>query len=248
MLTGEFCSAVFSLAILAISSHMKDIAVKWSLSYHKAVAIISLAFPISLNKIFIGLISTYETIKLPQMLVASGLSQSEALSVYGVFSSMAIPLIMFPNALTGSVSSLLLPSVSEDESKGDFLHIRKTIIASTLFCFLIGIICFFSFYILADFIGSWIFKSDIAASQIRALSFLCPFLYISGSLSSVLHGLGKTGITFLFNLICVLIRIVFVIIAVPQVGFAGYIYGNIFCQILLDLLIILALRRFFIYN
>jgi stage V sporulation protein B len=248
MLTGEFCSAIFSLVILTINSHFQDISVKWSLSYKKAVSIVSLAFPISLNKIFIGLIATYETIKLPKMLVSSGLSQSEALSIYGVFSSMAIPLIMFPNALTGSVSSLLLPSVSEDEAKGDFKHIRKIIITSTLFCFLVGVFCFISFFILADFIGGWIFKSDIAASQIRALSFVCPFLYISGSLSSILHGLGKTGVTFIFNLISVLIRIVFVVIAVPQIGFAGYIYGNLFSQILLDLLIILALRRFFIYN
>jgi stage V sporulation protein B len=248
ILTGEFCSAVFSLITLAISSHLQNIAVRWSLSYKKAAAIASLAIPISLNKIFIGLIATYETIKLPQMLVVSGLSSKEALSIYGVFSSMAIPLIMFPLALTGSVSSLLLPSVSEDESKGNFSHIRKTIIISTLFCFFIGMFCFIFFFIFANFIGEWIFNSDIAASQIRSLSFICPFLYISGSLSSILHGLGKTGSTFIFNLVCSVFRIAFVVLLVPKIGFAGYIYGNLCSQILLDLLIILALRRFIIYN
>jgi stage V sporulation protein B len=247
-LAGEFCAAVFSLITLAVNSYLQNVAVKWSLSYRKAVSIISLAFPISLSKIFIGLITAYETIKLPQKLIESGMTSKDALSVYGVFSGMAIPLIMFPHALTGSVASLLLPSVSEDESSGNFKHIRKTIILSTLFCFFVGIFCFLFFFIFADFIGDWLFKSDIAASQIRALSFLCPFLYISGTLSSILHGLGKTGITFIFNLISVIFRIGFVIFVVPNIGFSGYIYGNLCSQILLDLLIILALRRYFVYN
>lgn len=248
MLVGEFCSAVFSLATLVVSSNLQNIAVRWSLSYRKAADITSLALPLSLNKIFVGLITTYETIKLPQMLVISGLASKDALSIYGVFSSMAIPLIMFPHALTGSVASLLLPSVSEDEAKGNLGHIRKTIIISTLFCFLIGVFCFLFFFIFADFIGEWLFKSEIAASQIRALSFICPFLYISGTLSSILHGLGKTSDTFVFNLISVMVRIGFVIFVVPNIGFSGYIYGNLCSQILLDLLIILALRRYFIYN
>jgi stage V sporulation protein B len=155
---------------------------------------------------------------------------------------------MFPQALTGSIASLLLPSVSEDEAGGKLGHMRKTIIISTLFCFLVGVFCFIFFFVFADFIGDWIFKSEIAASQIRALSFVCPFLYISGTLMSILHGLGKTSITFVFNLVSVIFRIGFVVLIVPKIGFAGYIYGSLCSQILLDLLIILALRRYFVYN
>jgi stage V sporulation protein B len=248
MLVGEFCAAIFSLVTLAVTSSLQKITVRWVLSCRKAVSLISLAFPISLNKIFIGLIAAYETIKLPQKLVVSGLTSTEALSVYGVFSGMAIPLIMFPQALTGSIASLLLPSVSEDEAGGKLGHMRKTIIISTLFCFLVGVFCFIFFFVFADFIGDWIFKSEIAASQIRALSFVCPFLYISGTLMSILHGLGKTSITFVFNLVSVIFRIGFVVLIVPKIGFAGYIYGSLCSQILLDLLIILALRRYFVYN
>ena len=178
----------------------------------------------------------------------SGLSTSEALSVYGVFSGMAFPLIMFPSALTSSVSSLLLPSVSELQAQGNNKRIRKTIYLTIGFCSLLGIMCFLFFFIFADFIGELLFHSSIAASQIRALSFVCPFLYLSGALCSILHGLGKTGITFAFNMISIFLRLGFVYFVIPFSGFSGYLYGILCSQILFDFLIILALKQYLIYD
>ena len=71
---------------------------------------------------------------------------------------------------------------------------------------------------------------------------------MSGSLCSILHGLGKTGITFLFNLSSILLRLVFVFLSVPSIGFSGYIYGTLISQVLFDLLIILALKRYLLYD
>ena len=161
---------------------------------------------------------------------------------------MAIPLIMFPCAFTGSAASLLLPSVSEAQAQGNTKRIQKTIYLTIGLCFLLGVACFLFFFTFADVLGKTLFDSDIAASQIRALSFVCPFLYMSGTLCSILHGLGKTGITFLFNLASILLRLVFVFLAVPSIGFSGYIYGTLVSQIFLDFLIILALRRYLLYD
>lgn len=248
MLVGEFSSAFFSCFMLALKPENKNFCIRKSFSYNKGISILSLALPISLNKICISLISTIETIQLPKKLIASGLTSSGALSVYGVFSGMAFPLIMFPSALTASVSSLLLPSVSEAQAQGDTQRIRKTVFLTIGFCFSLGVFCLLFFFIFADLIGNLLFDSDIAASQIRALSFVCPFLYLSGALCSILHGLGKTGITFIFNMISILLRLSFVFFVVPSVGFSGYIYGILCSQIFFDFLIILALKRYIIYN
>lgn len=245
MLAGEFSSAIFSCIFLAFSPSNKH---RISMSKAMYGNIIALAFPISLNRVCISLISTIETLQIPKQLIISGLSSSDALSVYGVFSGMAFPLIMFPSALTGAVSSLLLPSVSEAQVLGNGRRIKKLICLTAAFCFALGVGCMLFFGIFADIIGEYLFQSPVAASQIRALSFVCPFLYISGALCSILHGLGKTGVTFLFNLSSILLRLVFVFAAVPAFGFSGYIYGILFSQIFFDLLIILALRKYIIYN
>ncbi len=248
LLVGEFFSAAFSCFMLALKPDHAEFPLHKSVSCRKGIALLSLAFPISLNRICISFISTIETIQLPKMLVVSGHSSSDALSIYGVFSGMAIPLIMFPCAFTGSVASLLLPSVSEAQAQGNTKRIQKTIYLTIGLCFLLGMACFLFFFTFADFLGKALFDSDIAASQIRALSFVCPFLYMSGTLCSILHGLGKTGITFLFNLSSILLRLVFVFLSVPSIGFSGYIYGTLISQVLFDLLIILALKRYLLYD
>jgi stage V sporulation protein B len=248
MLMGEFASAFFSCLVLIFKPNAAKISMRHTLSYKKSVSIMSLALPISLNRVFISLMSSVETIQLPKKLVLSGLSSSQALSVYGVFSGMAYPLIMFPSAITASMSSLLLPSVSEAQSQGDKKRIRKYIFLTTAFCSLLGIFFFLIFFLSADLLGKMLFKSDIAASQIRALSFICPFLYLSGSLCSILHGLGKTTITFIFNVLSIVLRLCFIFFAVPYMGFSGYIYGTLCSQIFFVLLIILALRHYIIYN
>lgn len=245
MLAGEFTSAVFSCVFLALSSLNKPKPQIFACMYGE---IVSLAFPISLNRVCISFISTIETLQIPKQLMSSGLSSSEALSVYGVFSGMAFPLIMFPSALTGAVSSLLLPSVSEAQVSGNSRRIKKLIYITFVFCLALGIGCMLFFLTFADLLGEYLFASPTAASQIRALSFVCPFLYLSGALCSILHGLGKTSVTFIFNLSCILLRLAFVFAAIPALGFSGYIYGILFSQIFFDLLIVLALRKYIIYN
>ena len=248
MLAGEFCSAFFSCCMLAFSHKKQEFSLHESLSCNKGISIISLALPISLNRICISLISTLEAIQLPKKLIDSGLTSSDALSVYGVFSGMALPLIMFPSAITGSVSSLLLPSVSEAQSQGDTKRIRRIICLTIGFCFALGIFCLLFFSAFAGLLGTLLFDSIVAASQIRALSLVCPFLYLSGTLCSILNGLGKTGTTFIFNVSSILLRLAFVYFIVPSVGFSGYIYGILCSQMLLDFAIILALKRYLIYN
>ena len=248
LLAGEFSSAIFSCFMLAVKPGHADFPIRKTLSFSKGKSIVALALPISLNRVCISFFSTIETIQLPKMLVSSGLTTSDALSIYGVFSGMAIPLIMFPSAFTGSAASLLLPSVSEAQAQGNTKRIQKTIYLTIGLCLLLGIICFLFFFSFADVLGKMLFGSDIAASQIRALSFVCPFLYMSGTLSSILHGLGKTGITFLFNLSSILLRLAFVFFAVPFIGFSGYIYGTLISQVFYDFLIILALRHYMLYD
>lgn len=248
MLLGEFASASFSCLMLALKPTAGNISFRGMLSCRKGMSILSLALPISLNRICISLVSTVETIQLPKKLTASGMAPSEALAVYGVFSGMAFPLIMFPSALTGAASSLLLPTVSEAQAQGNGNRIRKTIYLTTGFCFMLGIFFFLLFFLSADLLGQILFDSPIAASQIRALSFVCPFMYLSGALCSILNGLGKTGTTFAFNLSGILLRLAFVLWAVPATGFSGYIYGILCSQILFVFLIILALRHYIVYN
>ena len=71
--------------------------------------------------------------------------------------------------------------------------------------------------------------------------FVCPFLYTNIALTSVLNGLGKTGTTLIHSVLGILLRISFVIFAIPVLGIRGYLYGLLLSEILLSLLHIYAL-------
>lgn len=249
LLAGECASAVFSSFMLWIQTLNKKFFTDSALfSFSKCLELTKLAFPFSLNRICLSLFTTVETFQLPKQLMASGLNSAQALSIYGVFSGMAFPLIMFPCALTGSAATLLLPSISQAQAKGNTNQIKKAAFMTIILCFLLGFGCMFFLLTFANVIGSLLFQSKEASAQIRALSFACPFLYLSGMLSSILHGLGKTGITFLFSLISIVIRLFFVMYIVPLLGMNGYFYGILCSQICLDFLLIVALHHNIIYN
>ncbi len=253
LLTGECSAAIFSSIMLFIKSRQAQSLSNSSsvinlLSLKRLSELFHLAIPLSLNRVCVSLLSTIETVALPGKLVEYGLSTSDALSIYGVFSGMAFPVIMFPCAITGSAASLLLPAISEAESHNNYKQIRKITILTIIFCFILGVASMLFLLSFEDIIGKFLFSSNEAASQMRALSFTCPFLYLSGMLSSILNGLGKAGVTFLFHLFSDFIRLLFIFFVVPKIGFTAYIFAILCSQICTDFLIILALRHYIVYN
>ena len=74
--------------------------------------ILILALPLMGNRLVLNLLGSAEAILIPSRLIDYGLTNKEALSIYGVLTSMALPFILFPSALTNSMAVLLLPSAA----------------------------------------------------------------------------------------------------------------------------------------
>lgn len=203
-----------------------------------------LSIPLSANRIIINMLQSIEAVYIPSRLRLFGLDTKGALSIYGVLTGMALPLILFPSAITNSVSVLLLPIVSEAESNHNHQTIRKAVHKSIKYCLYLGAVCTLGFLLLGDFMGKFLFHSTVAGSFIRTLSFICPLLYLSSTLSSVLNGLGKTALTFCFNVTGLIIRLLFVFYAIPVFGIKGYMWGLLGSQLVITLLVILAVERY----
>ena len=197
--------------------------------------------PLTLNRLLLTLLGSIEVVLIPQRLQASGLSSSEALSIYGVFTGMALPFILFPSALTNSASVMLTPSVAQMQALGCRKRIRRITAQSCTGCLLLGTVCALFFLLLGPFAGKILFHSPTAGTYIRTMAFICPFLYMNTALTSILHGLGKTGVCLLHSASGILLRISFVLFAVPLMGIRGYMYGLLFSEILISILHIFAL-------
>lgn len=207
-------------------------------------SILAMALPLTLNRIVLNLLQSIEAVSIPNQLKLFGYDTTTALSVYGVLTGMAMPLIFFPNALTNSVSVLLLPLIAENYSKGDFAAVRAAIIRTLKFCAMLGLTCMSAFLVSGSFLGDIIFDSPLAGHFIKTLSFLCPFLYLDTTLSSILQGLGKAGTIFVINTLALLLRLGFVFFAVPAVGITGYLWGMLAGQIFLSAMYLGCLKKF----
>lgn len=207
-------------------------------------SILSMALPLTANRIVLNFLQSIESVSIPAKLKAYGYDTAGALSVYGVFTGMALPLIFFPNALTNSVAVLLLPIISENNALGNTEAVKKAIFRTIKYCGTLGIACMCVFCLFGDFIGTALFDSELAGHFIRTLGFICPFIYLDTTLSSILQGLGKAGSIFIMNVSSLLVRLIFIFIAVPLVGITGFLWGMLASQLLQSALYLSCLYRF----
>lgn len=70
------------------------------------------AAPLTANRLIGSLLQMLTAIIIPLRLAAGGLTQSEALSVYGVLTGMAMPIVFLPSTITSAVCVVLLPDIA----------------------------------------------------------------------------------------------------------------------------------------
>ena len=241
---GEAASTLVSVSVFRISDGNRRTPGKSRKNLYTCTKhLLSMAVPLTSNRIVLNLFAGFENVMLPNRLLAFGYTQSEALSVYGILTGMAMSVIMFPSVITNSVSVLLLPTISEAQAAGKRNKILYTIKKTIESCLLLGFLSTAGFLVTGNFLGNFLFNNALAGTFIATLGWLCPFLYLSSTLSSILHGLGHPGITFELNLVSCTIRILFVLLAVPVWGIRSYLWGILVSQAVTALLSIFILLR-----
>lgn len=234
---GEFCSMLLSIIAIYVcysKDHKHSVPKVSTIGiYH---SILGMALPLTANRIVLNLLQSVESVSIPSKLRMYGYDTATALSVYGVLTGMAMPLIFFPNAITNSVSVLLLPMISESYALGDMEAVKKSTLRTVKYCSLLGLLCMGIFLFLGRWAGNYLFDSSLAGHFIVTLSFICPFIYLDTTLSSILQGLGMAGKIFIMNVFCLLVRLGFVFYAVPKFGITGYLWGMLASQMILCVL------------
>ena len=176
-----------------------------------------------------ALLHGIETILIPVMLKSSGMDSETALGVYGILTGMAMPFILFPSTITNSLSVLLLPAISEANTKNRGIkNLSDISIAGSM---ILGIISTAVFYFFGGNLAGIVFNNDSVGSYIEVLSFLCPFLFTSTTLTSIINGMGYTHITFFITIIGLSVRILLTIKLIPIQGISGYLISLLISQL-----------------
>lgn len=243
MICGELASLVFaSLSYLCRRSRRSQRKKKLHHSGYLS-QLLSLALPLAITRLCISLLQSGEAVMIPSRLQLYGMSSTQALSVYGVLTGMAYPFILFPSAVIQSMAVMLLPDMAHSQSMGNQERIDVNTTRTITISLYLGILCTGLFLFYGDTMGETFFSNSLAGSYIVTLSWLCPFLYLSTTLSSILNGLGQTKSTFWHSILSLLAQLCFVLFLVPIIGIQGYLYGLLFGQLFLTLLHLRSIRH-----
>lgn len=248
---GEVASALFSLTALSAkkntvfqkSAFQKTTNTAFYDLKARTSNLCSMAIPLTINRVSLSLAQSLENILIPLSLRSFGYSSEDALSVYGILTGMVFSTIMFPAVLSNSLSAMLLPEIAKaqaEKKEQQIAHlIRKTIESSLVF----GFLCTLLFLLGGSYIGVFLFGNHLAGVYIRTLSWISPFLFLSGTLCSILHGFGKPKTVLALNIIGSCIRIFCIFYFVPMIGIRGYLWGMLASQIFTSLTAWIYLSR-----
>ena len=185
--------------------------------------IIHISLPITSGRYLNSLLRTGENILVPKNLAKFKLSNQNALSQFGMIKGMALPILFFPSAILNSVSTLLIPEISEAVTHQNHRAIKtaaEKIIKLTLLC---GLICGSLFFIGGEKIGYLLYQSQDVGFLIKALSPIVPLMYLDSICDGILKGLDQQSFTFKTAVSDSAIRLILILIILPQMGINGFI-------------------------
>ena len=183
------------------------------------------AAPISLNRFLVSIMGMIETVVLPMRFLAGGLDYTQSLEMLGRLSGMAMPLITFPSIVTSSLSTTLVPAISEAIARNNRKLAASRISRCIKLSCLMGFVFFGFFYAFGENIGEFLYAGQNTGELLRRMSVFCILLYLQQTMTGILNGLGKHSISLFSTAIGYAIRMSFIWFLVPINGVSGYISG-----------------------
>lgn len=185
--------------------------------------ITSIALPITSGRYLNTALRTIENILVPKNLSKYALSGDKALSQFGMIKGMALPILFFPSTLLNSISTLLIPEMSEASAKNQKTLLKETtksiLKLTSLISFIFGAI----FYACGEEIGILIYKSEDVGFLLKVLSPIVPLMYLDSISDGILKGLDQQVFSFRTAVSDSVIRIILITLMLSKTGLLGFI-------------------------
>ena len=204
----------------------------------KTLTLISI--PITISACIIPFSQFIDSAMMIKRMLLSGLTQAEAETAYGLFTSIVIRLINIPTALALAISMSLVPVISSFKALNDIQGIRRETGTGMRYAALIGFPCSVGMSLLAREIVMF-FYGNVSkfspghltlASELLTFSAMTVVLFtFVQATSSILQGLQKQRIPMYTMIIGVACKIVlnYILIGTPGINIHGGPYASIAC-------------------
>lgn len=150
-------------------------------------------------------------------------SRAVAMTQYGNFKGMALPLLFFPFSVLSALSGLLMPEITRAHTRGDGAGTRRligTMLKLTGLFSLAAGACFVAF---GPQLAQIVYRDAEVGRYVQVLGFVAPFMYLESMVDGVLKGLGEQLATFRYSLADSLLRIAAIAVLLPRYGIIAFL-------------------------
>lgn len=226
IILGDACAEIFGFLLLFLF-YLADIKPKKAINNEPIRGVISkilrISIPITSGRYINSLLRTGENILVPKNLEKYPLSGKNALSHFGMIKGMALPLLFFPSVILNSVSTLLIPEITEAVTNKNTLAIKKASEKIIKMTFLCGVICGALFFVGGEKLGFLVYDSEDIGILLKYLAPIVPLMYLDSICDGILKGLDQQSFTFKTAVSDSTIRIILILLILPKTGINGFI-------------------------
>ncbi len=185
--------------------------------------ILVISFPLCLNGFLSTAISAASTLIVPRRLVGAGIEYSMALSMIGKFKGMSLNIIFFPMLIVMSISTVLIPDLSEKIEKKNYWDAEHRISQVLKIALLLGVTTMVICLNMPNSLGELFYGRKDLGSYIKFCSFAAPIVFTAATTFGILNGLGKQNIILRNSLIVAFeeLFLLYVLTGIPWINIYG---------------------------
>ncbi len=240
VICGDSIAEILSCIIISIGyyvdqKHLSVIPTNTNCTpYKKGVLhrIMAIAAPITTGRYLNSGLRTIENILVPNQLAVYSGSDSSGLSQFGMLKGMALPLLFFPASFLSSISTLLIPELSEAHTLKQKRTVNRAVTRTLQITLWSSVLLSGLFTFFAYDLGEVLYKSADVGFLLRVLSPLMPVMYLESIVDGMLKGLNQQVSSLWYSILDSASRILLIIVLVPKKGMGGFLLIMIISNIL----------------
>ncbi|WP_442603509.1 stage V sporulation protein B [Paenibacillus sp. KN14-4R] len=207
--------------------------------------IISISIPVTGSKLVGAFSYLIESILIARCLALAGIATALATAQYGALQGMVIPILLLPTALTYSLSTVLIPSLSEAAAHKDAALIHSRMNHSLRLALVSGAPFAVIMFVLAGPLCQLMYNNAEIGIMLKMMAPVALFIYLQAPLQAALQVLDRPGTALINTLISATIKLtlIYILVKQPEIGIKGAIIAFNANTILVTLLHLWAVQR-----
>jgi len=200
---------------------------------------IKISLPVTLSASVMSLTGMIDTALIQRVLLESGMSEKMATTLFGNYTSLAVPMFNLPPVLVYPVAYSLVPVVASAISSGKHKKAADAAEGSIRTAVIIGLPCALGMAVLSEPILCLFYKESSAALAAPLLTCLAPsslFVCILAVTNSTLQGCGKERLPVISMLAGAVIKTVSGYILIGKLGIIGAPISTFLCYLVVTIL------------